>query len=60
VRYPHRPIDRGSADRTIALGQNFARPATKSPFGVGAEQVKVFAAERVEHPWGPVAGAYLA
>ena len=56
---PHRPVDRGSADGTVSLCQQFARPAAKRPLGVNAEEMKVLAVDHVEYPRVPIAGAYL-
>ena len=59
VRYPHRAVDRGSADRAVTLTDEFAGPATQRPLRVCPEQVKVHAFDCVEHAGVTVAGVYL-
>jgi hypothetical protein len=60
MRDPDGAVDRGAADRPVALGDDLARPPAQGALGVRAEEVELHAGHHVEHARVPLRGPQLA
>ncbi len=57
---PHRAVHGRPADRAVALGDDLPQPPPQRLLAMNAEQVELYAVDRVEHAGVPLGGADLA